>query len=47
MHETDALPLNVNHTTIYAHWIFACYAPTMRKCANTENTSMTTELIVI
>ena len=47
MHETEALPLNVNHTTVYAHCIFACFGPKIRKYANTDNTAMITDLIVI
>ena len=47
MHETEAHPLNINHTTVYAHCILACVGPKIRKYANTENTAMTTDLIVI
>ena len=47
MHETEAHPLNVNHTTVYANCIFACFGPKIRKYANTDNTAMITDLIVI
>ena len=47
MHETEEHPLNVNHTTVYAHCIFACFGPKIRKYADTKNTAMITDLIVI
>ena len=47
MHETDALPLNVDHTTVYANCIFACYVSRVRKCVITENTASITDLVVI
>ena len=40
-------PLNLNHTTVYAHCIFAWFGPKIRKYANNENTAMITDLIVI
>ena len=47
IHETIAHPHNGNHTTVYAHCIFACFGPKIRKYADTENTAMITDLIVI
>ena len=47
IHETKAHPLNLNHTTVYAHCIFACFGPKIRKYEDTENTAMITDLIVI
>ena len=47
MHETEAHPLNVDHTAVYAHCIYACFGPKIHKYANTENTAMITDLIVI
>ena len=35
MYEIDAVPLNFNHHTVYAHVVIACYGPTLPKCANT------------
>ena len=45
--EIDALPLNFNHTTVYAHIGIACDGPKIRMCARSDNTAMTTDLIVI
>ena len=47
MHEIDALPLNFNHTTVYAHVVVAYNRPKLRNCANTDNIVMTTDLMVI
>ena len=47
IHEIDALPLNVNNTTVYAQVVNACNGPKLRNCANTETTAMTTNLMVI
>ena len=47
MHETDALVLNFNHTTVYAHSVIACDGPKPRMCAQSDNTAMTTDLMVI
>ena len=47
MHEIDARRLNVNHTTVYAHIVIACDGPIKRICARSDNTAMTTYLMVI
>ena len=47
MHEIDALALNINHTTVYAHAMIACYGPKIRMYAMSVNTAMTTDLMVI
>ena len=43
MYEIDALPLNVTHTTVYAHIGIACDGPKIGMCAMSDNTAMTTE----
>ena len=47
MHGIDALALNFNHTTVYAHIVIACDGPNIRLCAKSDNTAMTTDLMVI
>ena len=47
MHETDALALNFNHTTVYAHIVITSHGPTIRICVKSDNTAMTTDLMVI
>ena len=47
MHETDALALNVNHSTVYAHTVIACDGPKIGICVKSDNTAMTTDLMVI
>ena len=47
MHEIDALALNFNHTTIYAHTVIACDGPKIRMCAKSDNTTMTADPTVI
>ena len=47
MHEIDALALNFNHTAVYAHIVIACDGPKIRMCAKSDNTAMTTDLMVI
>ena len=44
MHEIEALALNFNHTAVYAHIVIACK---IRMCAKSDNTAMTTDLMVI
>ena len=46
MHGIDALPLNFNHTTVYAHIVIACDGPKLRMCAKSDNAAMTTDLMV-
>ena len=47
MHEIDALALNFNHTTVYAHTVIACDGPKIRICVKSDNTAMTTDLMAI
>ena len=47
MHEIDALALNFNHTTVYAHTVITCDGPKIRMCVNSDTTAMTTDLMVI
>ena len=47
MHGNDALALNFNHTTVYAHIVIACDGPKIRMCAKSDNTAMTNDLMVI
>ena len=47
MHEIDALALNFNHTTVYAHTVIDCDGPKIRICVMSDNTAMTTDLMVI
>ena len=47
MHGFVAIVLNFNHTTVYGNCIIACNRATLRKCANTESTAITMDLIVI
>ena len=47
IHWIDALALNFNHTTVYAHIVIACDGPKIRMCAKSDNTALTTVLMVI
>ena len=47
IHGIDSLALNFNHTTVYAHIVIACDGPKIRMCAKSDNTAMTTDLMVI
>ena len=47
MHEIDDLALNFNHTTVYPHSVIACDWPKIRICVKSDNTAMTTDLMVI
>ena len=47
MHEIDAFPLNFNSSTVYVEIVIACDGPTIRMRAKSDNTAMTTELMVI
>ena len=47
MHAIDALALNFNHTTVYAHIVIKSHGPKIRMCVKSDNTAMTTELMVI
>ena len=47
MHEIDAFAQNFTHTTVYAQCNITCNGPNIGMCANTENTAITTHLMVI
>ena len=47
MHEIEARRLHFNHTTVYAHIVISCNGPKIRMCAKSDNTAMTTDLMVI
>ena len=47
LHEIDALALNFNHTTVYAHTVITCDGPKIRMWVKSDNTAMTTDLMVI
>ena len=47
MYEIDPFPINVTHTTVYSHIGIACDGPKIRMCARSDNTAMTTDLMVI
>ena len=46
-HEIDALALNFNHTTVYAHTVVACDGPKISMCVKSDNTAMIRDLMVI
>ena len=43
----DALPLNFNHIAVYAYIVITCDGPKIRMCAKSDNTAMTTDVMVI
>ena len=45
--EIEPFPLNVPHTTVYAHIGIACDGPKICMCAMSDNTAMTTDLMGI
>ena len=47
MHDNDVHTLNFNHTAAYTHIAIACDGPKIRVSAKSENTAMTTDLMVI
>ena len=47
VYEIDLFPLNFSQTTVYAHIGIACDGPKIRMCARSDNTAMTTDLMVI
>ena len=47
MHGIDGLLLNLTHTAVYAHIVIACDGPKIRMCAKSNNTAMSTDLMVI
>ena len=47
MHGIHGRLFNVNHTAVYAHILIASDGPKIRMCAQSNNTAMTTDLMVI
>ena len=47
LHANDALPLNFNHIAVYAFNVITCNGPKISMCAKSDNTAMTTDLMVI
>ena len=47
MHEIDALALSFNHKAVHAHIVIACDGLKIHMCAKSDNTAMTTDLMVI
>ena len=47
MHGIDGLLLIFNDTAVYANIVIACDGPKIRMCAKSNNTAMTTDLMVI
>ena len=47
VHAIDALSLNFNHIAVYAYNVITCNGPKIRMCAKSDNTAMTTDLMVI
>ena len=47
MHKNYAGRLNFNHTTVFAHIVISCDWPIICICAKSDNTAMTTYLMVI
>ena len=45
--EIDAILPNITHTSVYAHIGIACDGPKIRMCARSDNTAITTDLMVI
>ena len=46
MHDNDVDLINFNHTAVYTHIVIASDGPKIRMCAKSDNTEMTTDLIV-
>ena len=47
MHGIEALAINFNHTTVYAHIVITSDGTKIRLCAKSDNTAMTNDLMVI
>ena len=47
IHQVDALALNFNHRAVYGHIVIAYDGPKIRMCALSDNTAMTTDLMVM
>ena len=43
----DALPLNFNHIAVCAHIVISCYGLKIPMCAKSDDTAMTTDMMVI
>ena len=47
MHDIDAHAINNNSRPVYGHIVIAHDGPKRRMCAKSDNTAMTTDLMVI
>ena len=47
MHAIDALLLNFYHIAVYAYIVITCNGPKIRMGGMSDNTAMTTDLIII
>ena len=47
MHDNDVDPINFNHTAVYPQIVSTCDGSKIRTCAKSDNTAMTTDLMVI
>ena len=47
MHDNDKHPINFNHTAVYEHIVSTCDGPKIRMCAKSDNTAITSDLMVI
>ena len=47
VYEIDPFPLNFTQTTVYAHIGIACDGPKICMCARSDNTAMTTDVMVM
>ena len=47
MHDNDVHPLNFNHTAVYTNIVIGCDGPKVRMCARSDNTAITSDLMVI
>ena len=47
VHAIEPFPLNFSHIAVYAYNVIICNGPTIRMCAKSDNTAMTTDMMVI
>ena len=47
MHDIEVQLLKFNNTALYTHIVIACDGRNIRMCAKSDNTAMTTDLMVI
>ena len=47
VYKIAAFPLKFSHRTVYAHIAIACDGAKIRMCARSDNTAITTDLMVI